>query len=51
MKTEIKLLEQMKIVVANTDNLWLLNRIKEIEKVIQENSNDFELGQKLRKLL
>ena len=51
METEIKLLEQMKIVVANTDNLWLLNRIKEIQEIVDTTPYDATLGETLRKLL
>ena len=51
METEIKLLEKIKITAETSENTWLVNRIKEIEKVIQQTPNDAKLGENLRKLL
>ena len=47
----MKLLEQMKLVVENSENIWLLKKLKEIQDVIDTTPNDFELGWKLRELL
>jgi len=45
------MLEDMIHLVEQTDNLWLLKKLKEIEKILADNPNNFVLGAELRKYL
>lgn len=36
---------------SQTDNIIITNWLKELEQMIVENANNFELGSKLRKIL
>ena len=45
------MLEDLIHLVSLSDNLYLLNRLKEIQDIIKEESNDMTLGEKLRRIL
>ena len=45
------ILEDLIHIISLTDNLYLQRQLEMIQEIVRVTTNDFELGQKLRKIL